>query len=137
MTLGAAPMQAMARAERARAIAYLPQNGEVSWPLPVRALVALGRLPYGEAPERLSAGRPRGGRRRRSPQVGLSGFEDRPATELSGGERGRALLARALATKAPVLLADEPVAALDPRHQLLVLEVLRGLARKPAAWSSP
>ncbi|HZB38705.1 MAG TPA: ABC transporter ATP-binding protein [Beijerinckiaceae bacterium] len=127
VTHGDAPVQAMARSDRARAIAYLPQNGEVSWPLPVRALVALGRLPYGEAPERLTpAGR--AAIEQALAQVGLLGFEDRPATELSGGERGRALLARALATKAPVLLADEPVAALDPRHQLLVLEVLRGLA---------
>ncbi|HVL70400.1 MAG TPA: ABC transporter ATP-binding protein, partial [Beijerinckiaceae bacterium] len=64
--------------------------------------------------------------------VGLSGCEHRPVTELSGGERARALLARALATEAPVLLADEPVAALDPRHQLLVLEVLRERARAGA-----
>jgi iron complex transport system ATP-binding protein len=64
--------------------------------------------------------------------VGLQGFEGRPATSLSGGERARMLLARALATQAPVLLADEPVAALDPRHQLIVLEVLRARARAGA-----
>jgi iron complex transport system ATP-binding protein len=61
--------------------------------------------------------------------VGLLGFEDRPVTELSGGERARALLARALATQAPNLLVDEPVAALDPRHQLLVLDLIRERAR--------
>jgi len=61
--------------------------------------------------------------------VGLEGFGNRAATELSGGERARVLLARALATQAPVLLADEPVAALDPRHQLIVLDVLRNQAR--------
>jgi iron complex transport system ATP-binding protein len=65
--------------------------------------------------------------------VGLHGFEDRPATELSGGERARVLLARALATETPILLADEPVAALDPRHQLLVMEVLRSRAQDGAA----
>ena len=128
VAFGEAPVHAMTRVERARALAYLPQNGEISWPLPVGALVALGRLPYGEAPGRLSDD----GRLAVTEAivaVGLLGFEDRPVTELSGGERGRALLARALATKAPALLADEPVAALDPRHQLLVLEVLRGLVR--------
>jgi iron complex transport system ATP-binding protein len=64
--------------------------------------------------------------------AGLRGLEARPATELSGGERARVLLARALATEAPILLADEPVAALDPRHQLLVLDVLRARARSGA-----
>jgi iron complex transport system ATP-binding protein len=64
--------------------------------------------------------------------VGLEGFEARAVTELSGGERARSLLARALATEAPVILADEPVAALDPRHQLIVLGVLRERARAGA-----
>jgi iron complex transport system ATP-binding protein len=125
--LGERSIEDIPRAERARAIAYLPQNGSVAWPLPVEDIVALGRLPYGEAPGQLTeAGR--GAVAAAMAAVGLDGFEARQATELSGGERARALLARALATKAPVLLADEPVAALDPRHQLLVLQVLRDLA---------
>ena len=64
--------------------------------------------------------------------VGLRDFAERPATALSGGERARVLLARALATQAPVLLVDEPVAALDPRHQLVVLDVLKAQARAGA-----
>jgi iron complex transport system ATP-binding protein len=114
-------------AERARTIAYLPQNGTVAWPLPVRDVVALGRLPHGEQPDRLPI---RGEEAvvRAMQAVSLQGFEHRPVTELSGGERARVLLARALATQAPVLLVDEPVAALDPRHQLVVLDVLRSQA---------
>ncbi|MFL5138824.1 MAG: ABC transporter ATP-binding protein [Microvirga sp.] len=131
VALGDEPVGRMSRAARARRIAYLPQIGGMSWPLAVRDVVALGRLPHGEAPDRLS---PDGALAVAAAiaAVGLAGFEARPVTELSGGERARALLARALATEAPVLLVDEPVAALDPRHQLLVLDVLRHRARAGA-----
>ncbi len=118
----------MQAGERARSIAYLPQGGAVAWPLPVSDVIALGRLPHGERPDNL----PPHGREAVAQAihaVGLEGFESRSATELSGGERARVLLARALATQAPVLLADEPVAALDPRHQLVVLDVLKNQAR--------
>jgi iron complex transport system ATP-binding protein len=117
----------MRPSERARAIAYLPQAGAIAWPLPVAGIVALGRLPHGEKPDALPPqGRNAVGTALAA--VGLQGFEERPATALSGGERARVLLARALATQAPVLLADEPVAALDPRHQLGVLAGLKTLA---------
>ena len=131
VVLNAASLARMRASERARAIAYLPQGGAVAWPLPVASVVALGRLPHGEKPDSL----PHAGREAVAAAIAaadLRGFETRPATELSGGERARVLLARALATKAPVLLADEPVAALDPRHQLIVLEVLKAHARAGA-----
>jgi iron complex transport system ATP-binding protein len=131
VTLNGAPIGRMRAADRARAIAYLAQSGTVAWPLPVRSVVALGRLPHGEKPDTL----PAAGHAAVAEAIvraDLEGFEDRPATELSGGERARVLLARALATKAPVLLADEPVAALDPRHELIVLDVLKEQARAGA-----
>jgi iron complex transport system ATP-binding protein len=131
VVLDGVPIARMPASERARAIAYLPQGGGVAWPLPVASVVALGRLPHGEEPDHL----PAGGRTAVDAalwSVGLEGFETRPATSLSGGERARMLLARALATQAPVLLADEPVAALDPRHQLIVLGVLKAQARMGA-----
>ena len=125
------PLSAVHGAERARTVAYLPQSGSVAWPMPVRDVVALGRLPHGEEPDRLSpAGRTAVDSALAA--VGLESFETRSATALSGGERARVLLARALATEAPILLADEPVAALDPRHQLVVLDVLRRRARAGA-----
>ena len=131
VALNGAPVARMRTSERARAIAYLPQGGAVAWPLPVESVVALGRLPRGEEPDHL----PVPGREAVAAailSVGLRGFETRPATSLSGGARARMLLARALATQAPVLLADEPVAALDPRHQLIVLDVLKAHARAGA-----
>lgn len=131
VALNGAPVARMRASERARAIAYLPQGGTVAWPLPVENVVALGRLAHGEEPGRLPApGRDAVAAALLS--VGLAGFETRPATSLSGGERARMLLARALATQAPVLLADEPAAALDPRHQLIVLDVLKAHARAGA-----
>ena len=132
VTLDGAPVADMRASERARVIAYLPQGGGVAWPLPVFNVAALGRLPHGERPDRLPA-RGRDAVLAALRAVGLQGFESRPATQLSGGERARVLLARALATEAPVLLADEPVAALDPRHQLIVLDVLKEHARAGAA----
>lgn len=131
VALDGASLVRMRASERARTIAYLPQGGTVAWPLPVVSVVALGRLPHGEQPDGLSAaGREAVASAIRA--VGLEGFAQRPATALSGGERARVLLARALATQAPVLLADEPVAALDPRHQLVVLDVLWARAQAGA-----
>jgi iron complex transport system ATP-binding protein len=128
VNLNGAPLARLRTSERARSIAYLPQGGAIAWPLSVAQVVALGRFPHGEKPDALSE-RGRDAVRAAIAQVGLQGFEARAATELSGGERARTLLARALAVEAPVLLADEPVAALDPRHQLVVLEVLQARAR--------
>jgi iron complex transport system ATP-binding protein len=132
IAVGARPLNSLSAAERARTIAYLPQSGSIAWPIPVRSVVALGRMPHGERSTRLSEGA-EAAVAAAIAAAGLNGFEARPATELSGGERARVLLARALATEAPILLADEPVAALDPRHQLLVLDVLRGQARGGAS----
>jgi iron complex transport system ATP-binding protein len=131
-TLEARPIAALARAERARIIAYVPQGGTVAWPIPVQSVVALGRLPHGERPDALTpAGRE--AVTAALAAVGMEAFAARDATSLSGGERARVLLARALATEAPVLLADEPVAALDPRWQLLALERLRARAHAGAS----
>ncbi|WP_046861526.1 ABC transporter ATP-binding protein [Microvirga massiliensis] len=125
--LDGAPLERMTARERARRIAYLAQGGTVAWPIPVRDVVALGRLPHGEVPDRLGPGESAVSSALAA--VGLAALASRPASSLSGGERARALLARALATESAILLADEPVAALDPRHQLIVLDVLQERAR--------
>ncbi len=104
-------------AERARRLAYLPQQPETAWPITVAQAVALGRLPHGD--------RDTGAVERALDAVGMSDFRDRPLTRLSGGERALVLLARALAVEAGLLLLDEPTANLDPAHQLRVMDVLR------------
>jgi len=121
---GGRPLAALAAAERARRIAYLPQAAEAAWPIPVRAAVALGRLPHGDGG--LAGGR--AAIERALAAVGIAALADRPLTALSGGERALALLARALAVEADLLLLDEPLAALDPHRQLAVIELLAAQA---------
>jgi iron complex transport system ATP-binding protein len=118
--------------ERARRFAYLPQGHLVHWPLPARDIVALGRYPHGATdPARLTA-RDAEAVLRAMQAADVMEFSDRRVTELSGGERSRVALARALAVEAPVILADEPTSSLDPRHQLDVMKTLRAAVDKGA-----
>ena len=126
--LGDDLLQTLSARERALRLAYVPQERSVAWALDVESLVALGRQPHRATPQAdalavaaaLDA-------------MSMTGFERRPATELSGGERARALIARALAQEAPLLLADEPTAGLDPAHQLELMRCFRGLADRRRA----
>ena len=112
--------------ERARAAAWLPQAREIAWPVTVETLVALGRLPHDSRAGDLRAGAVR----RALDRMGLTAFAQRRATELSGGEQARVLIARALAQEAPLLMADEPIAGLDPAAQIATLRVFQHLAQE-------
>lgn len=109
-------------------VAYLPQNGEVRWPVSVASLVGLGRLAYGHSLRTMTVGDVAAVRRAMA-LCAIGDLGDRNAMRLSGGERARALLARALATEAKVLLADEPLASLDPRYQIHTMQLLREYTR--------
>ncbi|MGI9200854.1 MAG: ABC transporter ATP-binding protein [Woeseiaceae bacterium] len=110
--------------ERAKLVSYLPQRRPLAWPNKVRDIIALGRFAHGAALGRLS------------PQdaaavadaIGackLESLADRNADTLSGGEIARVHFARALAARTPLLIADEPTAALDPLHQLAIAQLMR------------
>lgn len=118
------PVNRLSVADRARRIAYLPQQIPISWPISVYDAVAMGRYAHGGRASALGA------------QCGavvdamlghcaITHLKERRMTTLSGGELSRVHLARTMATQAPVLLVDEPVAALDPAHQLAAMHLLR------------
>ena len=127
VTLDGRTLSTWSPRDMAAARAYLPQNGTLDWPLTVERVVALGRLPlaglWGEADaeadqtidEALDA-------------MDARNLKRRVATTLSGGELARVLLARAIVGKPRVLIADEPLAGLDPRHQIDALTRLRRMA---------
>lgn len=109
--------------------AYVPQQGESTFPYPVLSMVAMGRarhLRWWQSPGRedmsvaqacLEA-------------VGLGGLAGRSFHELSGGQKQLVHIARAMASASPIVVLDEPMAALDLRNQDLVLGILARLARE-------
>ncbi|MFZ5783622.1 MAG: ABC transporter ATP-binding protein [Pseudomonadota bacterium] len=130
--LAGRPVSSLAAGVRARKIAYLPQAASIHWPLAGRDLVALGRLPHGADLGRPLSATDGAAVDRALTRVDGTKFADRPIDALSQGERARLMLARTLATEADILLADEPVASLDPAYALDVMAVLRAEARRGA-----
>lgn len=115
----------LAAKERARRIGLLPQNGEVNWDVKVRDLVALGRFAYSG---KSSAAEDQAAIDAAMNAADCAQFAGRNVLQLSGGEKARVLLARVLAGQPEWLLADEPLANLDPRYQIELLAHLRRLA---------
>ncbi|MTD99208.1 ATP-binding cassette domain-containing protein [Paracoccus sp. YIM 132242] len=122
---GISTLAAMPADRRARHAAYLPQSREIAWPVSVADLVALGRIPW---PGGGRSGIDRIATDAAIARMGLEPFRKRTALRLSGGEQNRALIARALAQDTPLLIADEPIAGLDPAQQLACLRLFRELA---------
>lgn len=129
---GSSSLAALSPAARGHAAAWMPQAREIAWPVSVETLIALGRIPH----------LPRGTALRTADRtaidaaisrMGLSDLRHRTATHLSGGEQARVLIARALAQDTPLLLADEPIAGLDPASQIATMQVFSNLAAEGRA----
>jgi len=127
MILDGQSLAALSLPERARRIGYLPQNGQPAWALTVRELVALGRLPHRSPFAALSPGDDAAIDAAMA-QTDVAGLVDRNVNTLSGGEKARAKFARVLAAETDWVLADEPLANLDPPHQQDVLRLMRAAA---------
>lgn len=110
--------------ERARIVSYLPQRRPLAWPFRVHDIVALGRFAHGAALGRLSPV-DKAAVVDAIDACKLGELQHRSTDNLSGGELARVHFARAIATKTPLLIADEPVAELDPKHQILVADLIR------------
>ena len=123
---GQSSLARLPEAARARAAAWMPQAREIAWPVSVEDVVMLGRMPHH------GVGRPGPADRARVDEaicwMQLDDLRHRAATRLSGGEQARALIARALAQDTPLLVADEPIAGLDPAHQIATMQTFAALA---------
>ncbi len=116
----ARPVADIPMADRGRLAAWVPQEARFEFGFTVRSVVAQGRFAHGDDGHGVDDA---------LAQFDLMALAERPVTRLSGGERQRVLLARALATDAPLQLWDEPLAALDVRHALATLQLARSLTR--------
>ncbi|HWD25740.1 MAG TPA: ABC transporter ATP-binding protein [Rhizomicrobium sp.] len=132
VVIGDKPLGNWSRTDLAKAVAYLPQGADAHWPVKARELVTLGRLPH-RAPFAPVSPADAAAVDAALARADAARFAARRMDELSAGERARVLFARALATGAQALLADEPAAYLDPAHQLQLMELLREEAGRGTA----
>ncbi|OYW27706.1 MAG: iron ABC transporter ATP-binding protein [Caulobacter sp. 12-67-6] len=123
--LGDRRLETLTVQARAARVGYLPQDRRLAWNLPAEQVASLGAVDLPEADALAVA-------RERLARVGAGDLATRRVLEMSGGERARVLLARLLTTRAPLLVADEPIAGLDPDAQLLTLDLLRKEAESGA-----
>ncbi|RZA07518.1 MAG: ABC transporter ATP-binding protein [Moraxellaceae bacterium] len=125
------PIEKIPAQIRARFMAYLAQHETPAWPLSVKNLVALGRSPWNSATTTNADDEV--AINNALMMTDVSALGERPVTELSGGELQRVLLARVFAGNPRLIVADEPIVALDVYHQLHIMELLQAHAQKGGA----
>lgn len=126
---GRSSLAEMSPRAKGRAVAWMPQSREIAWPIDVETLVMLGRTPHlgaGQRPQDTD----RSAVEKALQRMELTPFRNRTTTRLSGGEQARVLIARALAQETPLLMVDEPIAGLDPAHQIATMQTFGTLAQE-------
>ncbi|MDR6266638.1 ABC transporter ATP-binding protein [Roseobacter sp. N2S] len=126
---GRSSLAEMSPRAKGRAVAWMPQSREIAWPIDVETLVMLGRTPHlgaGQRPQDTDHAAVEKALQR----MELTPFRNRTTTRLSGGEQARVLIARALAQETPLLMVDEPIAGLDPAHQIATMQTFGTLAQE-------
>lgn len=129
ITLNGQPLKGWSLKERARKISYAAQGAPVHWPLDVHHVISLGRVPHLDPWQKISPA-DQALIHQAMVKTDTLHLKDRLTTNLSGGERACVMLARAIVSQADYLCADEPIASLDPYHQLQVMDILQNLARE-------
>ncbi|SEK52610.1 iron complex transport system ATP-binding protein [Roseovarius azorensis] len=124
---GTSSLAALPPDMRARAAAWMPQARQIAWPVTVERLVMLGRTPHLRG---IQGPKPADHAHVEAAlaTMGLHHLRHRTAMRLSGGEQAMVLIARALAQDTPLLMADEPIAGLDPANQIATMRVFARLA---------
>lgn len=117
--LGNGKLSAMTAKQKSEQLAYFAQNTQIHWDLSVYDVIALG-LTSSTKNEQEKV-------RLVSEQFSISHLLEKPFLQLSGGEKARVQLARCCIKQAPLLLADEPIAPLDPYYQIDMMEQLKAL----------
>ena len=128
-TLNAQDAHTMPPLTRALQLTYLPQTRPLAWPVRVRDLVALGRFAHGTHLGKLSP-EDENATAAAMQACDITHLANRKASTLSGGELARVHCARAFAAETPLLIADEPVAALDLRHQFGIMDLFKTYVSK-------
>ncbi len=128
VALNGLEIHAQKRRDIAKQLAFVPQSIELPYAFTVQALVAMGRNPY-LGPFELETAKDKKIIEQAMLKTDIAHLKERMVNTLSGGEKQRVIIARALAQQAPTILLDEPIASLDICHQIETLQLIQSLSK--------